>query len=64
MTTFPSRFAAPAWRSASEAAVPFTDSTTTSADAAASAKLPTPAFGFVARQAVNFSTWRVPIITS
>jgi len=63
-TVLPDRFEAPAARSASALAVPFTARTTISPVFAASAKEPTRPFGFFPVHSFSFAGSRVPIMTS
>src|SRR5262249_33715186 len=64
MTGLFARFAAPAARTASTAAVPFTASATSFANLAASSKLPTRALGCCAAHSASLDASRVPIMTS
>jgi len=63
ITTFPTRWAAPAPRRAAAATPPFTASTTTSAAWAASAKLPTRPVGFALLHSASLAASRVPSMT-
>ena len=64
MTGLPAKFAAPARRSTSVAAVPLTASTTSSPNFAASAKLPMRPSGCFTIHSASLAGVRVPIVTS
>src|ERR1039457_1025227 len=64
ITVLSVRLFGPAERSAEDAALPFTASTTISPNAAAAPNVPVAPFGFAVAHSASFSGVRLPIVTS